>query len=116
MNSRMTGSAYEDAAIQYLEQHGFQILERNFTCKTGEIDIIAIKEQILRFIEVKYRKNCAYGSAQEAVDVKKQRKYYLTAGVYCMGYPKYRDYPMSFDVLAITGNRIDYLFNCYGVI
>lgn len=114
MNRRMVGSAYEDAAIRYLKQNGFFILERNFICKRGEIDIIARKDHILRFIEVKYRGSPAYGYAQEAVDIKKQRTYYHAACMYCKKHPEFRDCSMSFDVLAITGNRMEYLFNCYG--
>ena len=50
MNTRVIGSLQEDLAISYLEENGFEILERNFKCKIGEIDVIAKKDDVIRFI------------------------------------------------------------------
>ena len=54
-NNRETGSHYERLAGAYLEQEGYEILEYNYRCKTGEIDIIAKEAGYLVFCEVKYR-------------------------------------------------------------
>lgn len=54
MNKRNIGSLYEEKAVEYLKNNGFTVIVKNFRCPKGEIDIIAIKEDILRFIEVKY--------------------------------------------------------------
>jgi putative endonuclease len=51
--SRALGNIAEDKACSYLQEYGFQIIERNFTVRGGEIDIIAIKDEVLHFIEVK---------------------------------------------------------------
>ena len=51
--SRALGNIAEDHACSYLQEHGFDIIERNFTLRGGEIDIIAIKDDVLHFIEVK---------------------------------------------------------------
>ena len=56
MNKRKTGAVYEERAAAYLIQHGFQILEKNFYCRQGEIDLIGIHGEYLVFVEVKYRK------------------------------------------------------------
>ena len=56
MNTRVIGAFKEDIAISYLEENGFKIIERNFKCKIGEIDVIAKKDEVIRFIEIKYRK------------------------------------------------------------
>jgi putative endonuclease len=51
--SRAKGFAAEDTAVAWLERHGFEIIERNWTQKTGEIDVIAQKNEVIHFIEVK---------------------------------------------------------------
>lgn len=61
----------ENKAAEYLINKGYRILCRNYRCRFGEIDIIAVKDKILRFIEVKTRSNLNYGLPSEAVDRKK---------------------------------------------
>ena len=78
-----TGKLGEDLAVKYLEENRYKILERNFECRQGEIDIIALKNKELIFIEVKTRKSFIYGMPVEAVSEFKQKhflkaiKYYL---------------------------------------
>ena len=59
MNKRQVGTQYESMAVQYLTEAGYHILERNFRCRTGEIDIIAKDGAYLVFVEVKYRASAA---------------------------------------------------------
>jgi putative endonuclease len=73
-NNRKTGGNYEQAAGFYLEQHGYQILQYNYRCRIGEIDIVAKEGENLVFCEVKYRTGPGKGSPLEAVDARKQRK------------------------------------------
>ena len=78
-----TGSEGENIATKYLEQIGYTILERNFSCNQGEIDIIALDNQEIVFVEVKTRTNKNFGLASEAVNRQKKMhliqtiKYYL---------------------------------------
>ena len=72
-NKRVTGADNEQRATEYLIDNGYSILERNFRNKTGEIDIIAKKDNYIVFVEVKYRSNNKYGYAVEAVNYKKQQ-------------------------------------------
>ena len=77
------GKLGEEIVTQYINQKGYKIIERNFTCKQGEIDIICIDKKELVFIEVKTRTNDKFGKPVEAVDVNKKKhlfkaiKYYL---------------------------------------
>lgn len=77
------GKLGEDLATKYLEQQGYKVIERNFECRQGEIDIIAIDKNELVFIEVKTRTNLKYGKPIEAVNQNKQKhltkavRYYL---------------------------------------
>ena len=79
MNNKEFGSMGEDIAVKYLIQNGFDIIDRNFYSRFGEIDIIATKNTDIIFIEVKTRKNILYGRGSEAVNYKKQSKIKNTA-------------------------------------
>lgn len=114
MDKRKVGSLYEEKALLYLQENGFTILERNFRTKVGEIDIIAIKNNILRFIEVKYRNNDDFGHPLYAVSKSKQSKIYKAAQFYMNIHKDYYDVPCSFDVISIQGNNIEYIFNSFG--
>ena len=77
------GRLGEDIAVNYLKQKGYKILDRNFECRQGEIDIIALDKEEIVFIEVKTRTSNRYGTPSEAVNKIKQKhmlqtiKYYL---------------------------------------
>mgnify|MGYP002624777076 CR=1 FL=1 len=73
MNNRFTGTKYEEAAANKLREMGYTIIEKNFRCKIGEIDIVAKDGKYLCFIEVKYRKTERFGNPLLAVDANKQR-------------------------------------------
>jgi len=66
------GKRGEDAAARYIEKRGYKIVERNFTCPLGEMDIIALDRKTLCFIEVKTLSGKAYGPPEIAVNVHKQ--------------------------------------------
>ena len=67
------GKAGEEAAVQYLRRCGYRILERNYRCRFGEIDLIARDGNTLAFIEVKTRRSQRFGPAASAVTLQKQR-------------------------------------------
>ena len=73
-NRRQIGTEEEALAAVFLKAQGYEILEQNFRCRLGEIDIIARDGSALVFIEVKYRRNAAYGTPAEAVNLRKQQK------------------------------------------
>ena len=68
------GRTGERLAAESLERQGYRILERNFRCRYGEIDLVAEHEGDLVFVEVKTRRGTAYGRPEEAVNLRKQRK------------------------------------------
>ena len=76
------GKQGEEIATQYLTKKGYQILERNFYARKGEIDIIAKEKQEIVFVEVKTRSNHQYGNPAEAVDSHKIHHIYDTAKYY----------------------------------
>ena len=114
MNKREIGSKYEQAIGYYLEQQGYEILEYNYRCRFGEIDLIAKEGDTLVFCEVKYRKNSWQGSSLEAVNGKKQRTIYKVAEYYL--YTHYlKNIPCRFDVVGIEDDQIILLKNAFEV-
>ncbi len=114
MNSRIAGDYYESMAAEYLQHNGFQIIERNYKCKFGEIDIIAKKNNTISFIEVKYRKNTDFGYAIEAVSKEKQNRIRKTAAYYIKERKPEKNTAYSFDIVLIQGKIMEYYSNCFG--
>ena len=113
MNTREIGHKYETLAANLLQQNGYQILERNFRCREGEIDLIALEGGYLVFIEVKYRKSEKSGLAATAVDGKKQKKICRVAQYYLMKNQIYADMSVRFDVAAADGERLHIIKNAF---
>jgi putative endonuclease len=90
----------EKLATKYLKSKGYQILERNYSCKMGEIDIIVEKGEFLIFIEVKTRRSDSYGLPQAAVNYYKQEKIKKVA-LYYLGNIEDNDLQIRFDVISI---------------
>lgn len=102
-----TGKIGEAAACIYLTEAKYSIINRNWRCRTGEIDIIAEQEDRLIFIEVRARMaGGRFGTAAESVDHRKQQKLRNTAQVYLRSIGR-SDASIRFDVIAITLNRMD---------
>ena len=74
MDKKKLGNYGEDKAAAYLRRKGYKIVDRNFSCRFGELDIVAQKGPYIVFAEVKLRKNDAYGEAKEFVTAAKQRR------------------------------------------
>ena len=98
------GSLGEDIAETYLRQVGYTVLERNFRCKIGEIDIIGKDGDYICFIEVKTRYGSIYGSPCEAVTYSKRIKIYKTAEIYIMRKKLFK-FNFRFDVIEIILNN-----------
>lgn len=112
LNKKEKGSYYEKEAGKYLEAHGYSVLEYNYRCRAGEIDIIAKDGAYLVFCEVKYRKDNKKGNALEAVAFSKQKTlskcalYYITE--------KGLSYlPCRFDVVGINDKEITLVKNAF---
>lgn len=113
MNKRAVGTAYEKRAGAYLEKQGYQIIEYNFRCRGGEIDIVARDGTYLVFVEVKYRRNEGAGNPLEAVNHKKQQIISKTASYYCLTHGYGEMTPCRFDVAAVLGNEISLIKNAF---
>ena len=116
INRRRVGEAYEKRAGAFLEQNGYRILEYNFRCRNGEIDIVARDGSVLTFVEVKYRSSPARFDPLSAVDIKKQRVICRCADFYMLRYGYPESCPCRFDVVAMAGEEIRLVRNAFDYI
>jgi len=121
-----SGAQKEQQAADWLQAQGFQILEQNYRCKGGEIDIIALSpsspksqanhETTLVFFEIKYRKNSQYGHPSEFVTPQKQHRITQCAQLFLLKNSTLNHLPMRFDVITFEGKQItpEWIKNAFG--
>jgi putative endonuclease len=99
------GAQGEIDAASYLERRGYRILSKNFTCKQGEIDLIAYRDDTICFVEVKSRRNMRYGRPSEAVTANKQAHIRQTASYFLFSrwnkLPVHEKTCFRFDVIEV---------------
>ncbi len=104
-----TGQGGENHALGYLQEHGLMLVQRNFRCKLGEIDLIMRERDALVFVEVRKRASAAFGGAAASVTPHKQRRLIRAAQVFLQ---RYRSPPACrFDVVAIECGKTVWLKN-----
>lgn len=111
-----TGRAGEELAAAYLQAVGYRLLERNYRCRFGEIDIVAEEGGTLVFAEVKSRRSEAYGEPQLAVGIQKQKKLSRVA-LHYLSERRLRSRCARFDVVAVkllpVESRIELIRNAF---
>lgn len=106
---QIAGEAAEDRALHHLQQHGLTLVQRNFRCKGGEIDLIMRERESLVFVEVRKRADTRYGGAAASVTARKQARLVLAAQLFLQRYRM--PPPCRFDVVAIDGDRMNWVQN-----
>lgn len=100
-SKQISGQAAEDFAQRYLQQHGLALLCRNWTCRSGELDLVMLDGDTVVFVEVRYRRHAAWGGALESVDLRKQQKLIKAAQLFLQKESRWARHPCRFDVVAI---------------
>ncbi|WP_028103472.1 YraN family protein [Pseudoduganella violaceinigra] len=103
------GREGEDRALAFLEQQGLKLVERNFLCKVGELDLVMQDGAHLVFIEVRERSTPFFGGAAASISPAKQRRILRAAKFYLLRFANMP--PCRIDVVAIDGDRINWLRN-----
>lgn len=116
MNKRSVGKKGEALALTYLLENGFSPVDQNYYTRNGEIDLVVKKDDILYFVEVKYRRNIGYGSPREALTPTKITHFKRACAYYIFKTGYKGSYKMSF--LGITAGvphlKYDWLENIFG--
>jgi putative endonuclease len=119
--TQLAGAHYEALALAHLQRAGLVLIERNFACRYGEIDLVVRDGETIVFVEVRYRRVGAvrggYGGGVDSVGAAKRAKLVRTAGVYLAQRPLLASRACRFDVLAIADGadapRIDWRRNAF---
>ena len=111
---REIGDFGEEITSKYLEKNGYRILDRNYSKPFGEIDIIAIKGDVISFVEVKTRKSDDFAYAAEAVDYYKQERIKRASQAFLMQ-RNLTDFLISFDIseVYLDTRKINYIENAF---
>ena len=112
MNRR--GGPDESLAAAFLERQGLKILERNYRCRFGEIDLVAAGDAVLVFVEVRARRSDEFGGAGASITAAKRRRLVATARHYLAAHRSAR--ACRFDVVLLHGDerRIEWLTDAFG--
>jgi len=113
------GRRGEDTAARHLETHGLKLLERNYRCRGGEIDLVMLEGNTLVLVEVRLRTASGFGGAAASVGPRKQRRFMLAARHLMATRPAYRKLQARFDVVALDAGarpgetRIDWIRDAF---
>lgn len=112
------GLRYEEQARTYLQARGLSLLQQNYSCRGGEIDLIMRDRDTICFIEVKFRKSLAFGGAASSIPISKQRKIVNTALYYIAGRKRLASHPLRFDAFLIQrrpdgSDLVDWIQNAF---
>lgn len=106
LTRQQKGKIGEEEACRWLKEQDYCILQRNWRCRSGEVDIIALHEELLIFVEVRSRSShSGFGTPQESVDHRKMQQVRSTAAVYLQMTGE-RTRQIRFDVIAVMINRV----------
>ena len=101
---KMVGKKGEEAARYLLEEKGYRIIETNYRCPLGEIDLIAAEGKTIVFVEVRTKTGMAFGSPEESINTDKSRRLYRLAQYYLKAKSK-NEYPARIDLVAVMLDR-----------
>jgi putative endonuclease len=96
------GNQGEQLVVEFLEREGYQILDRNVSCRMGELDVVAEKGPLLAFVEVRMRSSAVWGDPSTTVTREKQRKVISAATQYCQQRQLFQR-SIRFDVASVVG-------------
>lgn len=108
LSRRARGFLYERRACRYLKTQGLRLIEQNFNCPLGEIDLIMQDKNCLVFVEVRYRKNPDPVSSLESIGFRKQQRLSKTA-LYYLKQHKLSTQPCRFDVVGFDGLKLQWI-------
>jgi putative endonuclease len=109
VKAAIRGAAAEDAALAYLARRGLSLVERNFRCRGGELDLVMRDAATLVFVEVRQRSHAGYGGAAASIGAAKRARLVIAAQTYLQ---RYRAPPACrFDVVAFDGAAVSWLKN-----
>ncbi len=111
LHNKELGAKGEKLAASYLKRSGWKIVEKNYKNPFGEIDIIARKDDVVAFVEVKTRLTDEFGTPSQAVDERRKRRYIQGAKYYFAG--RTIDFTVRFDIIEVSKGQINHIENAF---
>jgi putative endonuclease len=111
MDRGKIGRQGEDLALRFLQQQGLKLLERNYSWRQGEIDLIMEDGNSIVFVEVRVRRHLQFGGAVASIDRAKQHRLIVTAERYLQKHGE--ECPARMDVITLDGNEINWIKNAF---
>ena len=111
LHNKLLGASGENKARRFLKRSGYKIVEKNYKCPFGEVDIIAQKGDVLAFVEVKTRLSDIYGSPSQAVTRERKKRYINAAKYYFTG--RHIDCVVRFDIIEVFRGQINHIENAF---
>lgn len=116
---RAAGAQFEQRACKELQRAGLKLLDRNFTTRHGEIDLVMLDGDTIVFVEVRHRGRTTHGCATESITASKQRKLIAAAQWWLQTHPAQANWPCRFDAVGYDGSsttaRMQWLKNAFEV-
>ncbi len=112
-NMRKRGRKGEVTAIRYLEKDDYEILAHNFWSRTGEIDIVAVKDKVLHFIEVKTWSRYGIQDLEYSITLEKQRRIVETSKYFLFKNKHLQGMPIRYDVIFINGLNLSHIKDAF---
>jgi putative endonuclease len=109
VSTRESGRAGEELAARHLVDLGYRIIERNFSNRTGEVDIVAVEGGTIAFCEVKSWERMPISGLEHVLDRRKQGRIIRTALWFLAEHPEFADYQPRFDLLFVSGGTVTHL-------
>lgn len=113
--TQQAGNLAEQRALDYLIEQRLQLVERNFRCQQGEIDLIMRDKQTLVFVEVRFRGYEHYGGSLSSVTPTKQRRLIQAAKFFLFTHEDFNKSPCRFDVIGISARQFEWIQHAFDV-
>ncbi len=107
--SLLRGTDAEARALRHLQSQGLRLVERNWRCRGGELDLVMLDGPTLVIAEVRSRSRSDYGGALASVDARKRGHLVHATQLFLAAHPQYADCEVRFDVIAIDGTALHWL-------
>ena len=105
MSNWRKGREGERRAVEFLRQHGYEVIARNFRSRRGEIDIVAANDERVVFVEVKNWNFLGAGDLEYAIDQRKQQRILEASRYFIYKNPEFQDRKLGYDVLLFSGRE-----------
>ena len=107
------GQQAESLACRFLESQGLRLIQRNWRCKLGELDLVMLDGDTVVFVEVRYRRHIAWGGAIESIDWRKRQRLASAAQLFLQRETRWTSKPCRFDVVTLGPGQSDWIRNAF---